>query len=155
MALNKQEVIIEFNAETNEAERSVNSLTDSYSDLEKKIDAVADAQQRQASLSKNQGRAISDVTKAVDKVTDAEKKRARIETGAIDKRNSGSKTYGDSLTGVLGKVTSLTNGQTSFLQKGLDGFKQLKTGVQGLTSGLGLVKGAVAATGILKEVQPL
>lgn len=152
MALKKQEVIIEFNAETNQAVSSVEELEGSYSLLEQKIDDVARAQASEGKIAKdrdNQRKKEADnIKKAVDKIAVAEKKRAAIEKGGISERDAGSEQYIDDLNEINTGLAQVTQGQTGFLTSAINGFETLKQGISGATSGFGLMKAAIAATGI-------
>jgi hypothetical protein len=152
MALKKQEVIIEFNAETNEAVSSVEELEGSYGQLEQKIEDVARAQETEGKIAKDRDKQrkkeADNIKKTVDKIAEAEKKRAAIEKGGIAERDEGSSQYIGDLNEINNNLSKVTQGQTGFLSTAISGFDTLKQGISGATGGFGLMKTAISATGI-------
>jgi hypothetical protein len=152
MALKRQEVIIEFNAETNEAVSSVEELEGSYGQLEQKIEDVARAQEAEGRIAKDRDKQRSkeadNIKKTVDKIAEAEKKRAAIEKGGTAERDEGSSQYIGDLNEINNGLSKVTEGQTGFLSTAISGFDTLKQGISGATAGFSLMKTAIAATGI-------
>lgn len=152
MALKRQEVIIEFNAETNEAVSSVEELEGSYSQLEQKIDDVARAQKEEGKVAKDRDKQRSkeadNIKKTVDKIAEAEKKRAAIEKGGISERSEGSSQYISDLNEINSNLGKVTDGQTGFISTAMQGFDTLKQGITSANGGFSLMKTAISATGI-------
>jgi hypothetical protein len=152
MALKRQEVIIEFNAETNEAVSSVEELEGSYGQLEQKIEDVARVQEKEGKIAKDRDKQrkkeADNIKKTVDKIAEAEKKRATIEKGGIADRSEGSSQYIGDLNEINSNLSKVTDGQTGFISTAISGFDTLKQGATSATGGFSLLKTAISATGI-------
>ena len=145
MAVNKQEVILEFNADTGKAEKSVNNLADGYSDLEQEIQGVIVATkeegQEEAQLeSQREQNHKKEKKRESERGKDGKKRRKEEKEGAKEQAESTSN-YQNLLDGVTGKLDEVSGGSITAFKSAVGGLKAVKAGIA--STGIGLLVQAV------------
>lgn len=145
MAVNKQEVILEFNAETGNAEKSVNDLAHGYSDLEQEIQGVIVATkeegQEEAQLeAQREQRHKREKRREKERGTEGKKRRKEEREGAEEQAESTSN-YQQLLDGVTGKLDEVSGGSITAFKSAVGGLKAVKAGIA--ATGIGLLVQAV------------
>ena len=145
MAVNKQEVILEFNADTGKAEKSVNNLADGYSDLEQEIQGVIVATkeegQEEAQLeAQREQNHKKEKKREKERGKDGKKRRKEEKEGAKEQAESTSN-YQQLLDGVTGKLDEVSGGSITAFKSAVGGLKAVKAGIA--STGIGLLVQAV------------